>query len=105
MHILFVCSQNRWRSLTAETIFKQNTAHQVKSAGTSENARVRVNEKHLLWADLVFVMENKHRRLLQERFPDAFQAEKVIVLDIPDEYQYMDEDLILMLESSLEGYI
>jgi predicted protein tyrosine phosphatase len=62
MNILFVCSKNRWRSRTAETIFKNSQNHTVKSAGTSRNARVKLNENHLIQADLVFVLEQIYGR-------------------------------------------
>jgi predicted protein tyrosine phosphatase len=43
-------------------------------------------------------MENKHRQFIRQNFPEIFNKEKVIVLDIPGEYQYMDEELILSLK-------
>jgi predicted protein tyrosine phosphatase len=58
MNILFVCSRNQWRSRTAETIFKDHQGHNVRSAGTEKDARVKVSEKLIHWADLIFVMEN-----------------------------------------------
>lgn len=104
MNVLFVCSRNKWRSRTAEDLFKNNAGYNVRSAGTAATARVRVSEKLLLWADLIFVMEKRHRNQLREKFP--FITDKdVIVLDIPDEYQYMDEELIEILKLSVARYI
>lgn len=60
MNILFVCSRNQWRSPTAETIYKNTSGLFVKSAGTEPSAKIRINYKHILWADLIFVMEKKH---------------------------------------------
>ncbi len=57
MNILFVCSRNKWRSATAETIYKSNQEHNVKSAGTEPSAKVRISAKHILWADIIFVMK------------------------------------------------
>ncbi len=105
MNILFVCSKNKWRSRTAETIFKDTLNHNVKSAGTDEGARVKLTGKHLLWADLIFVMENKHRQIIKQKFHSSFDADKIIVLDIPDEYQYMDEELILSLKTAMAPYM
>ena len=68
MNILFVCSRNKWRSRTAETIFKNNQKHNVKSAGTENDARIKVTEKLISWSDLIFVMEKKHRERLKEKF-------------------------------------
>lgn len=105
MNFLFVCSRNKWRSRTAETHFKNHPYHQVLSAGTDESARVKISERLLHWADLVFVMENKHRQRINERFKNSVFNEKIVVLDIPDEYQYMDEELIAMLEVIMQPHL
>ncbi len=105
MNILFVCSKNKWRSRTAETIFSQSQNHNVFSAGTDSDARIKLNEKLLQKADIVFVMEKKHRDIIREKFPEISPEMKIIILDIPDEYQYMDEELIEILKTSVSGYI
>ncbi|MEM6321835.1 MAG: protein tyrosine phosphatase [Bacteroidota bacterium] len=105
MNLLFVCSKNQWRSRTAETIFKNNGTHQVKSAGTSNTARIKLTQWHLDWADLIFVMEQKHRIIIQSNFQIASSDERLIVLDIPDEYPYMDEALIAELETVVAYYL
>lgn len=102
MNLLFVCSKNKWRSRTAETIFKNSVTHHVKSAGTSDGAVVRLTDKLLDWADLVFVMEEKHEQIIQKKYKSPIFNEKVIVLDIPDEYQYMNEELILILQTAVQ---
>ena len=101
MNILFVCSRNKWRSRTAETIFKNNSLHQIKSAGTEKSARIRVNQNLLNWADLIFVMEQKHKKRITELHTVSIQIEN---LEIPDNYQYMDKDLIAILKADLEPY-
>ena len=62
MNILFVCSRNHWRSPTAETIYKNRSGINVKSAGTEPSARIKLNSKIIEWADLIFVMEKKHKQ-------------------------------------------
>lgn len=69
------------------------------------SALIRVTAGMLAWADLVFVMESNYRQRLQERFPEEVQAKEIIVLDIPDDYGYMDEELILMLEATVGAYL
>ncbi len=103
--LLFVCSQNRWRSLTAEKIFQGINGYDVRSAGTEDNARIKITEGHIGWADVVFVMEKKHIRRIQEKFRNSLKDKKVICLNIPDDYPYMDEDLIGLLKSSVSEYI
>ena len=105
MNLLFICSRNQWRSPTAETIFKNKSIIHVKSAGIENSARVRVSEKMILWADKIFVMEKKHKARLSEKFPEALLEKVIIVLDIPDEYQYMDPELIETLRTSVEPYL
>jgi len=105
MNILFVCSRNKWRSRTAEIIFKNNQDHAFKSAGTENDARIRVNEKLIHWADTIFVMEKRHKQRLQEKFGQIFGDKKVIILDIQDNYQYMDEELIETLKTSVTPYL
>lgn len=104
-NLLFICSRNQWRSLTAETIFRKRQDFSVKSAGTVSKARIRVNASLLKWADVAFVMEKKHRQYLLTRFPGETKYLNIEVLDIPDEYQYMDEDLIGELEDVVRDYL
>ncbi|MEM9520798.1 MAG: phosphotyrosine protein phosphatase [Actinomycetota bacterium] len=96
--ILFVCSRNQWRSPTAERIYAREPGLAVRSGGTSPKARCRVSEADVRWADAIFVMERKHRDRLAATFPRAMQYKVVHVLGIPDEYQFMDPELIELLE-------
>lgn len=105
MNYLFVCTQNRWRSLTAEKIFSGNPGISVRSAGTASNARIKVVAAHVVWADLIFVMERKHQEILKERFPHAVVNKTIICLNIPDEYVYMDEELVKMLKAGVSSYL
>jgi predicted protein tyrosine phosphatase len=105
MNILFVCSRNKWRSRTAETIFKNNHEHEIRSAGTATDARIKVNEKLINWAELIFVMEKRHKQLLKEKFNESLAEKQIIVLDIQDNYRYMDEELIEVLKTSVSPYL
>jgi len=105
MNILFVCSRNNWRSPTAEAIYKGRQDLQVRSAGTEPSARIRVSSKDILWADLIFGMEKKHKQRLLEKFPDETRHKEIIILDIEDAYTYMDEELIEMIKLSVDAYL
>lgn len=98
MNVLFICSRNHWRSLTAEKMFSGRAGLSVRSAGTAENARIKVNNEHINWADIIFVMEQKHHDILLERFPSTMETKKVINLNIPDDYHYMDTELEELLQ-------
>ncbi|MFF2092275.1 low molecular weight protein tyrosine phosphatase family protein [Paenibacillus sp. NPDC058174] len=105
MKLLFICSRNKWRSLTAEKIFDGYNGYEVRSAGTEEGARIKVTEGHIGWSDMIFVMEKKHTRRLNEKFARQLNGKPLICLDIPDEYRFMDEELIETLKSRVSGYI
>lgn len=105
MKALFVCSRNEWRSPTAETIYKNHELINAKSAGTSPSARIKISQKHIDWADIIFVMEKKHRQIIAQKFGDSFDKQKIVVLDIPDDYQYMDEELIEELRIKVAPYL
>lgn len=104
LNLLFICSRNQWRSPTAEAVYKNVEGVNARSAGTEPAARARVSAKMLEWADIVFVMEQKHKIGLKQLFPEI-EPHQLVVLDIPDEYQYMDEELVEMIKDSVDGYI
>ncbi|MEW6303378.1 MAG: protein tyrosine phosphatase [Verrucomicrobiota bacterium] len=103
--LLFVCSRNRIRSLTAEKLFEGVPGHQARSAGTQPDARIVVTEGHIGWADIIFVMERAHLRKLRGRFSEALQDKQVVVLHIPDDYRYMQPELIDELRARLAGHV
>lgn len=97
---LFVCSMNRWRSPTAEKVFADHPNIEARSGGTSRNAVRPVQSADLKWADLILVMEQKHASRLRSDFPSELKYTKLFVLDIPDDYKYMDPILIEEIESA-----
>ena len=105
MNILFVCSRNQWRSPTAEAVYRNRKDINVKSAGTSSSAKNKLTAKIILWSDIIFVMEKKHKQIMMESFPDALEEKKIIILDIPDEYQFMDSELIEEIETKVNSIL
>jgi predicted protein tyrosine phosphatase len=99
--ILFVCSRNRRRSLTAETIFKTVPGWEVRSAGTEDAARIKVTPGHLGWADVIVVMEKRHKERLRQKHPEAMTGKTCHCLFIPDDYEYMDAELIAVLREKM----
>jgi predicted protein tyrosine phosphatase len=104
-NLLFVCSRNKWRSLTAEKVFSRQPGIDVKSAGTEPSARIKVTVQLLSWADIILVMEKEHKVKLCERFPDIIRDKELYVLDIPDKYRFMDPELIEELKIAVSAYI
>lgn len=105
MNFLFICSKNQWRSPTAERIFRHYPHLNVRSAGTSRQAKHYIQLNDILWADKIFVMEEKHKSQLTNLFRQHLQFKDIIVLDIPDDYSYMDSELIELLELSVNPYL
>jgi len=103
--LLFICSRNQWRSPTAEMIYRNIEGVSARSAGTSTSARRKISEGDISWADKIFVMENKHKKRLMQRFGKSLKHEKLHVLDIPDDYQYMDSELIELLRVTIDWYL
>ena len=68
-------------------------------------ARRRVTEKLLLWADLVLVMEQEHKRRVRKQFPGIMDDLRIGVLDIPDEYEFMDPELVSLIKERVEPWI
>lgn len=103
--LLFVCSQNRIRSLTAEKICEGLPGYEARSAGTRPNARIVVTEGMIRWADIIFAMESGHRTKLRQRFPEALAGRELVTLHIPDDYRFMQQELIDELRAKLAPYI
>jgi predicted protein tyrosine phosphatase len=100
-NVLFVCSRNQWRSPTAEKIWRKNPNLSVRSAGTSPNARRHVSPEDISWADIVFVMEEKHKSRLVSEYRGLLEFKPLHVLGIPDEYKFMDAELVEEIERSV----
>ena len=97
LNVLFVCSRNQWRSPTGEQVWRRNSRVNARSAGTSAGARRVVSAADLAWADVVLVMEDKHRSRLLADYRQLLQHKPLHVLDIPDDYKYMDPELVELL--------
>jgi predicted protein tyrosine phosphatase len=101
-NVLFICSKNQWRSPTAENIYRNHQLLSVRSAGTSSAARKSVTSSDLKWADIVMVMEDKHKKRLMSDYPGELRYKDLYVLGIPDDYKYMDPELIEEIRSSVD---
>jgi predicted protein tyrosine phosphatase len=104
LKILFICSRNRRRSLTAEMIFKKELAWEVRSAGTEEGARIKVTAGHLGWADVIVLMEKRHKERLRQKYPEALAAKPCACFFIPDDYEFMDPNLVELLHEKMREH-
>jgi predicted protein tyrosine phosphatase len=104
-NVLFVCSANRLRSPTAEQVFSAWPGIETDSAGISASAIVRLSAEQVDWADIIFVMEKAHRNKLTRQFRSRLKNQRVICLDIPDDYELMDPTLIRLLEQRVALFL
>ncbi len=105
MNILFVCSRNRLRSPTAEQIFASHPGVEVASAGINPDADHQLDTELVLWADLIFVMERAHKTRMQRRYRSELKDKRLICLNIPDLYDFMDAKLVLLLKARVTPFL
>ncbi len=102
---LFVCSQNKLRSPTAEQVFADRPGIEVSSAGTNHDAENPLTAELVEWADTIFVMERAHRTRLQRHFRRALNGKRIVCLDIPDDYDFMEPALVALLEARMARHL
>jgi predicted protein tyrosine phosphatase len=104
-NVLFVCSQNKLRSPTAEHVFADWPGVETSSAGTNNDAENPLSRELVEWADIIFVMERAHRAKLQSRYRAALNGTRIVCLDIPDDYQFMDPRLVELLKAKVPRHL
>lgn len=102
---LFICTHNRLRSPTAEQVFACYPGLETDSAGLGSDACIRLSPEQIDWASVIFVMEKAHRRRLSQQFKRHLNGKRVICLDIPDEYDYMQAELVDLLKRRVEKFL
>jgi predicted protein tyrosine phosphatase len=103
--LLFVCSQNRLRSPTAEAICQGIGGIEAISAGTNNDAEQPLTGDLIDWADVVIAMERAHRNRINSKFRAQMKGKQLVVLGIPDEYEYMQPELVNLLKVRLRRWI
>jgi len=105
MRVLFICSQNRLRSPTAEQVFASWGSIETASAGINNDADNPLTAELIAWAQLIFVMERVHRDKLSKKFRAQLKEQRVVCLDIPDRYDFMEPALIQLLETKVVPHL
>jgi predicted protein tyrosine phosphatase len=103
--LLFICRFNQMRSRTAEEIFSAENFYRVRSAGTDRYARRKITGRLILWADVVFVMEDEQETIIREKFPDQTFSKRIVNLDIPDNYYFMDPELADLIKMRVNSFL
>jgi predicted protein tyrosine phosphatase len=104
-NVLFICSQNRLRSPTGEQIFADWPGIETQSAGLGNDAEVPVTSELLVWSDTIFVMEKIHRSKLSKKFGRDLKGKRIVCLDIPDDYDFMEPSLIQVLKRKVIPFL
>jgi predicted protein tyrosine phosphatase len=104
-HVLFICGKNKWRSPTAEHIFADHDGVICASAGLSHDSEVALSGELIEWADLIFVMERVHKTKLTDRFKPLLSGKRLVCLNIPDNYKFMDPTLVKLLTTKITPYL
>jgi predicted protein tyrosine phosphatase len=102
---LFICSQNRLRSPTAEQVFSSWQNVETDSAGLGADANVPLSTEQIEWANIIFVMEQTHRKKLNTKFKAHLNGKRIICLNIPDDYEYLQPELVAVLIAKAGGFL
>lgn len=103
--VLFICSRNQLRSPTVEAVFAALPGIETDSPGLADDAARPLDADQLAWADLIYVMEKRHRALLTRRFKHHLKGKKLVCLDIPDHYSYMQPELVQLLQQRVPRHL
>lgn len=102
---LFVCSRNKLRSPTAEELFARWPGVETDSAGLAPDAVTIVSADQIDWAEIVFVMERAHKAKLSKKFSTQLKDKRIVCLDIPDRYTFMQPELVALLEQKAGRFL
>ncbi len=103
--ILFICSENRLRSPTAESVFSEYEGVEAIGAGTNSDSDTPVSGDLIEWADVILVMEKSHKNKVSKKYKELLKNKRVIVLEIPDNYECMQPELIQLLKAKVSRVV
>lgn len=101
LHVLFICGKARKRSPTAADIVATWGFADTDCAGVSHDAETVVSLNEIEWADRIIVMELKQKKKLNSLFKKALNDKVIRCLSIPDNYEYMQPELVEILTTKL----
>lgn len=104
--VLTVCSAGLLRSPTAAHVLAQEYGYNTRSCGISDEfALIRLDQVLLHWADELVFMERSQMKAAIMRYTDEQIVPRAVVLDIPDNYSYMDEDLQRLIRERYDSFL
>ena len=105
MKLLFVCSKNRLRSPTAEAVFCEYEDLEAIGCGVNSDSATPLSGDLIEWADVIFVMENIHKKKVSQKYQKLIRGKRIVCLNIADRYQYMQPELVTLLKNKVSPYI
>jgi predicted protein tyrosine phosphatase len=105
VNLLFVCSQARLRSPTAADVFAAYDGIDTMYAGTDRDAETPLSGDLIEWADVILAMERSHKAKIARRFQHLLRHKKLSVLGVPDDFGYMDPELVSLLEVRVRRHV
>ena len=105
MNLLFVCSKNKLRSPTAEQVFSEYQGIEAIGCGLNSDSETNLSGDLIQWADVIFVMEKIHKSKVTQKYQRLLKNKRVICLNIPDRYQYMQPELVKILQAKVTQYL
>lgn len=105
LRVLFVCTQNKVRSLTAEHLYRVRPDLEVRSCGTANFAKTQFTKELLDWAEVIFVADDSQVEFMKQKFGPAATAKPVVNLGLPDIFTYKSEALVVKLIAKLDPYL
>lgn len=103
--LLFVCSENRLRSPTAEAVFSAYDGVEAIRCGTNSDAETTLSGDLIEWADIILVMEKSQRSKVSKKYKNLLKNKRLVCLDIPDNYDCMQSELVRLLEARVPKYV
>lgn len=105
LRVLFVCTQNKVRSLTAEHLYRVRPDLEVKSCGTANFAKTQFTKELLDWAEVIFVADDSQVEFMKQKFGADALGKPVVCLGLPDVFTYKSDPLVVKLIAKLDPYL
>jgi len=103
--LLFVCTENKLRSPTAEAVFSEYEGVEAIGCGTNSNSETPLSGDLVEWADIILVMEKTHKAKVSQKYKALLKGKKLVCLDIPDNYDRMQPELVSLLKAKVPRYM
>jgi predicted protein tyrosine phosphatase len=101
--VVFVCSMGILRSATGARLYAHK--HNTRTAGSYPDALVPLTPMLIAWADeLVFVNNDNYKYIVNKYDNDVEIINKSTVLNIPDCYEHMHQELIKAFKEQYEDF-